>query len=112
MRQERLAAEFDQKRHVLDVMVTDVLTTQIELDKTAESYRQSHQQREALLEQWEQTIGQMKKRDVEINQAAQVGGRIVFLSADLCMSVCQSILARSICSFFAVLWSVWDCLSV
>ena len=73
MHQEHLADESEQKRRVLDSIVTDVLTSQLELDKTAESFRQAHHQREELIEQWEQTIGQMKKRDGEIDQAAQVG---------------------------------------
>jgi predicted nucleic acid-binding Zn-ribbon protein len=68
---EHLADEAGQKKRTLDSMVTDVLTSQIELDKTAESFRQAHHQREKLIEQWEQTIGQMKKRDGEIEQTAQ-----------------------------------------
>ena len=47
-------------------------TLQIELDKTAEEFRRAHQERHDLIHQWESTIGQMKKRDSDIDKAATV----------------------------------------
>ena len=61
-----------EKRSLLDKASTDTLTAQIELDRTAELFRQTHRDRESMIEQWEETIGQMKKRDSEIDHAANV----------------------------------------
>ena len=40
---------------------------QIELDKTAEEFRKAHQERQDLINQWENTIDQMQKRDKEMD---------------------------------------------
>lgn len=53
---------------------------QIELDKTAEAFRQAHRDREQVISQWEQTIAQMRKRDQDMDKCATVsedreGGR-------------------------------------
>ncbi|XP_065841210.1 coiled-coil domain-containing protein 39-like [Oscarella lobularis] len=67
---ERLTDKMKEKRSLLDKASTDTLTAQIELDRTAELFRQTHRDRESMIEQWEETIGQMKKRDSEIDHAA------------------------------------------
>eukprot|EP00118_Oscarella_pearsei_P001072 m.6513 g.6513 ORF g.6513 m.6513 type:complete len:941 (+) comp16077_c0_seq2:56-2878(+) len=68
---ERLTDEAKEKKKRLEMAATDTLTAQIELDRTAEAFRQSHREREAMIEKWEDTIGQMKKRDSEIEQASK-----------------------------------------
>ena len=45
---------------------------QIELDKTATSFRQAHSAREELIQQWEHTIDQMKRRDADVDRCAAV----------------------------------------
>ena len=45
----------------------------VELDKTAETFRISHAERQELLNQWEATIEQMQKRDRDMDAAALVG---------------------------------------
>ena len=52
--------------------VTETLTAQIELDKTAEEFRIAHEEREVLIQQWEQIIDQMKRRDQEMDKCAGV----------------------------------------
>ena len=42
------------------------------MDKTAEEFRKVHAERQNLLEQWENTIEQMQKRDREMDQLAVV----------------------------------------
>lgn len=42
------------------------------MDKTAEEFRKIHAERQNLLEQWENTIEQMQKRDREMDQLAVV----------------------------------------
>ena len=60
------------KRKVLNSEVTESLTAQIELDKTAEEFRSAHEEREVLIQQWEQIIDQMKRRDQEMDKCAGV----------------------------------------
>ena len=52
--------------------MTDTLTAQIELDKTAEEFRKAHAERQELISQWENTIDQMQKRDREMDLLAAV----------------------------------------
>lgn len=60
------------KRKMLNNEVTETLTSQIELDKTAEEFRNAHEEREVLIQQWEQIIDQMKRRDQEMDKCAGV----------------------------------------
>ena len=69
---EQMQETASKKRRALDSEVTETLTAQIGLDKTAEAFRQSHRDRQDLIEQWEQTIDQMKRRDQEMDRCATV----------------------------------------
>lgn len=60
------------KRKTLDSEVTETLTAQIGLDKTAEEFRVAHRERQELIKQWEQTIDQMRKRDRDMDRCANV----------------------------------------
>jgi len=44
----------------------------IELDRTAEDFRQTHKERQELIALWESTIDLMIKRDREMDEAADV----------------------------------------
>ncbi|XP_038603113.1 coiled-coil domain-containing protein 39 [Tachyglossus aculeatus] len=67
---EKLTMESNQKRKALDNELTETLSAQIELDKTAEAFRRVHGERQELIKQWENTIEQMQKRDQEIDRCA------------------------------------------
>ena len=55
---------------VLIILKSFYCSVQLELDKTAEDFRQAHKERQELLSQWENTIQQMHQRDTEMDSAA------------------------------------------
>ncbi|NWX49389.1 CCD39 protein, partial [Steatornis caripensis] len=67
---EKLTVQANQKRRALDNELTETLTAQIELDKTAEDFRRVHQERQEIISQWENAIQQMQKRDQQIDHCA------------------------------------------
>ncbi|KAM7043807.1 coiled-coil domain-containing protein 39 isoform 1-T1 [Acridotheres tristis] len=67
---EKLTMEANQKRRALDNELTETMTAQMELDRTAEDFRRVHQERQEVIRQWENAIHQMQKRDQEIDQCA------------------------------------------
>jgi len=68
---EHLTTQCADRRHKLDAETTNTLTAQIELDKTAEEFRKAHAERRRLIEQWENTIESMQKRDNEMDMLAK-----------------------------------------
>ncbi|NXU59328.1 CCD39 protein, partial [Turnix velox] len=67
---EKLSMQAKQKRRALDNELTETISAQIELDKTAEDFRRVHQERQEVLRQWENAIQQMQKRDQQIDHCA------------------------------------------
>ncbi|KAF1489762.1 Coiled-coil domain-containing protein 39, partial [Megadyptes antipodes antipodes] len=67
---EKLTMQANQKRRALDNELTETITAQIELDKTAEDFRRVHQERQEVIRQWENAIQQMQKRDQQIDHYA------------------------------------------
>ncbi|KAG5847516.1 hypothetical protein ANANG_G00126870 [Anguilla anguilla] len=60
--------EANQKHKTLETEHTRTITVQIGLEKTLESLRKAHVERQALIRQWESTIEQMRKRDHDLQQ--------------------------------------------
>uniref|UniRef100_A0A8D0KZ11 Coiled-coil domain-containing protein 39 n=1 Tax=Strix occidentalis caurina TaxID=311401 RepID=A0A8D0KZ11_STROC len=69
---EKLTMQANQKRRALDHELTETITAQIELDKTAEDFRRVHEERQEVIRQWENAIQQMQKRDQQIDHCALV----------------------------------------
>merc|ERR1719343_125165 len=67
---EKLTVENAAKRKELEEMVTDTQAKQIEMDKTAELFRQLHDDRKKLIDQWQESVNSMKTRD---NQLEKLG---------------------------------------
>ncbi|KAJ4460139.1 putative flagella associated protein [Paratrimastix pyriformis] len=64
--QERLTKEVQEKKRALDTEVTETQAAQIELDKTAEDFKNLHRRREELIAQWEASLAAMRQRDAAI----------------------------------------------
>lgn len=69
---EKLTMECNEKRKLLDSELTETLSAQLELDKAAQDFRRIHLERQELIQQWENTIEQMQRRDQEIDNCALV----------------------------------------
>ena len=66
---EKLSKEVQHMRNDLESEITETRSSQIELDKTAEDYRQLHHERAYLLSQWEEAVKSMHRRDNAIKTA-------------------------------------------
>merc|ERR1712039_402962 len=60
---EKLTVENAAKKKELADQVTETQARQIEMDKTAEMFRQLHEDRKKLISQWEEAVRSMKTRD-------------------------------------------------
>ncbi|XP_048670183.1 coiled-coil domain-containing protein 39 isoform X1 [Marmota marmota marmota] len=67
---ERLTLESNQRRKILDNELVETLSAQLELDKAAQDFRNIHNERQELIQQWENTIEQMQRRDQDIDDCA------------------------------------------
>mmetsp|Transcript_12258 Transcript_12258/g.17681 ORF Transcript_12258/g.17681 Transcript_12258/m.17681 type:complete len:287 (+) Transcript_12258:80-940(+) len=77
---EKLTFENAQKQKDLADQVTDTQAKQIEMDKTAEVFRQLHEERRRLITQWEEAVKNMKIRDNQLE-------RLVFGAANCHLKV-------------------------
>ncbi|KAF4089594.1 hypothetical protein AMELA_G00067820 [Ameiurus melas] len=67
---EKLTLESKQKRKALDNEVTETIMAQVALEKTVEMVQQAHAERQELINQWENSIKQMRKKDQDLQQCA------------------------------------------
>jgi hypothetical protein len=69
---EKLVKQSNELKKAVDEETLNTVTAQVELDKTAEDFRNTHRERQEYIRQWEQIIEQMQKRDNQIENSAQV----------------------------------------
>ncbi len=69
---EKLSTEALKKRHDLASEVTETQAAQIELNKTAEDFRQLHAERQELVQQWDTAVAAMHRRDAAIQLATEM----------------------------------------
>lgn len=68
---EKLTVENANRRKELDDLITDTQAKQMELDKTAELFRQLHDDRKKIIEQWEESVKSMKSRDSQLERLGE-----------------------------------------
>lgn len=68
---ETLSKEVRKREADLDREITETRSVQIELDKTSEDYKKSHEERNYLLRQWEDAVKAMHRRDKAIEAAEE-----------------------------------------
>eukprot|EP00760_Papus_ankaliazontas_P035506 PhM_4_TR7840/c0_g1_i1/m.62809 len=68
---EKLSHQVQSKRYDLEHEVTLTQAAQIELHKAAEDYKQLHRERQDLLNQWDEAVKAMHRRDEAIQQAKE-----------------------------------------
>ncbi|KAH6565481.1 hypothetical protein BASA62_007223 [Batrachochytrium salamandrivorans] len=68
---EKSMQDVNKKKAILSAEVTETQIAQIELDKTTDSFKQLHQERQELIDQWEAAIENMKKRDHDIERSQE-----------------------------------------
>lgn len=68
---EKLTAMAVEKMTALENEATETQSRQIELDRTAQAFKDLHAERQNLVKQWQDAIEAMKRRDVEINEIAE-----------------------------------------
>ncbi|KAL3156428.1 hypothetical protein ABBQ38_000737 [Trebouxia sp. C0009 RCD-2024] len=72
MQLEKLSTAALRKRHELASEVTETQAAQIELDKTAQDFRQLHAERQELVQQWDTAVAAMHRRDAAIQLATDM----------------------------------------
>ncbi|KAI8910340.1 hypothetical protein EDD86DRAFT_265939 [Gorgonomyces haynaldii] len=66
---EKLMIEVNKRKAALNAEVTETQVAQIELDRTTEAFKQLHQERQDLINQWQEAVNSMQKRDEDIIHA-------------------------------------------
>ena len=69
---QKISNAVSRKKDELDSEVTETQAAQIMLDKTAEDFRQLHNERQDLTRQWEEAMEAMKKRDEAIQRTSEL----------------------------------------
>merc|ERR1712113_535763 len=68
---EKLTVENAARRKELADQVTETQARQIEMEKTAEMFRQLHEDRKKLISQWEEAVRSMKTRDGQLEKLGE-----------------------------------------
>jgi len=72
IKRETLQMDVEQKRKMADNATTEVAVLEEMLDRTAQLYRQMHDERCALLKQWEASVRALHRKDHDINRTLSV----------------------------------------
>lgn len=68
---EKITVENSTKKKELDTLITETQAKQIEMDKTAELFRQLHNDRKRLIEQWEESVSNMQRSDKQLERLGE-----------------------------------------
>lgn len=65
---EKLMSEVQKKKNALNAEVTETQVSQLELDKTTNEFKTLHQDRQQMIQQWENALQIINKRDEEVQE--------------------------------------------
>merc|ERR1712194_475295 len=68
---EKLTVENAARRKELADQVTETQARQIEMEKTAELFRQLHDERRKIISQWEEAVKSMRTRDTQLEKLGE-----------------------------------------
>lgn len=71
LQQETLTKEVQAALLRLEGEMVDTTSKQLELDRVAVEFRETHEERQTLLNRWQDTIEEMKRRDQSINELGE-----------------------------------------
>ena len=75
MQLEQFTKERVLQKGLLETEVTETQAKQMELDRIAQEFKQSHVERKNLVLRWEETVGEIRKRDEDIAKAGEGYGQ-------------------------------------
>jgi predicted nuclease with TOPRIM domain len=87
---ERYSEKSIQLKRATEEELIEYSGLQVELDKIAETFRRSHQQRQQLIQRWETILQQMQRKDNEIDILAIVCSSYIFNQSSICLGTCSN----------------------
>jgi UDP-glucose:O-linked fucose beta-1,3-glucosyltransferase len=84
---ERYSEKSIQYKRATEEEIIEYSSREIELDKIADQFRRSHQQRQQLIKRWETILEQMQRKDYDIDTLAMVYPSNLINSSEISLGI-------------------------